>query len=64
VPLKPEYIPTPEEIEDMTGEIRAGWSEKDRLRRLGLPPKPTPLTVPIVKFFVSHIDGLIIERIE
>jgi hypothetical protein len=27
------YLPTPDEIEQASAEIRAGWSESDRLSR-------------------------------
>ena len=34
------YLPTPDEIEQASAEIRAGWSEGDRLSRSMSSPKP------------------------
>jgi hypothetical protein len=37
------YIPTPEDIQRMAAEIRAGWSEATRVQRLNQNLRATPV---------------------
>ena len=36
MPRVPHYVPTTEEIERRSAEIRSRWSERERLIRLGI----------------------------
>ena len=36
---KPPYLPTPEEIARRAAEIREGWTEQERAKRLGFVEK-------------------------
>jgi hypothetical protein len=40
---RPRWIPTPDEIAAAAAEIRAGWSERERLLRLNATMRPLPV---------------------
>ena len=65
MPRKPEYEPTPEEIEKGLAKIRRGWSPAQKKSRNKL-PKETPYDTPVYKVTKSHVprdSSLVFTRI-